>query len=510
MSIQARRQNASVGVMPLIALDRKSKLPLHKQIYEGLRTAIVSRALDPGQRVPSSRDLAAELRVSRIPVLNAYAQLLVEGYLEARTGSGTFVSVELPDAIALTNLRPQPDARPILSGSRRIAERARLLPAREPVPWLHGWGAFGLHQPALEQFPHTIWSSLVARHCRNPRIAKIHYIDPLGSMRFREAVCNYLRTSRGVRCDAHQIMIVSGSQQALDITTRVLLNAGDPIWMEEPGYNLARSAFLSAGCRLVPVPVDASGMDVAAGIRICRNARAAHVTPSHQFPLGVTMSASRRMQLLQWAHKYGAWILEDDYDSEYRHEGMPIASLQGLDPHARVIYIGTFSKVLFPSLRVGYIVIPPDLVDAFAAVRLAMDIFPPYLHQEALADFIVEGHFARHIRKMRTLYRERRDVLLHCLESTLHPALEISGSETGMHFAAFLPEGYDDQQIAVRAAEAGLWLWPLSPSYANAPARHGFILGYGSTPAKTMPRAVQQLRAVLEANKPKPRGKLSR
>ncbi len=510
MQKKSRRQNASVGTMPLIVLDRRSKLPLHKQIYEGFRAAIVNRAMDPGQKVPSSRDLAAELRISRIPVLNAYAQLLVEGYLEARTGSGTFVSAELPDAITFAAVRQTPNAHPILSGTRRVADRARALPKREPLPWLHGWGAFGLHQPALEQFPHSLWASLVARHCRNPSIARMHHIDPLGSERFREAVCNYLRTSRGVRCDARQIMIVSGSQQALDITARVLLNAGDAVWVEEPGYNLARNAFLSAGCRWVQVPVDAAGMDVAAGIRMNRNARAAHVTPSHQFPLGVTMSASRRMQLLQWAHKHGAWIIEDDYDSEYRHEGMPIASLQGMDPHARVIYVGTFSKVLFPSLRMGYIVIPHDLIGAFAAVRLAMDIFPAYLHQEALTDFIVEGHFARHIRKMRTLYRERRNALIECMQKAIHPALEISGSETGMHLVAYLPNGYNDRDLAMQAAQAGLWLWPLSPCYNNSPARHGFILGYGSTSVQAVPRAVEKIRILLEANKPQPRGKQSR
>ena len=222
------------------------------------------------------------------------------------------------------------------------------------------------------------------------------------------------------------------------------------------------------------------------------------------------MSASRRMQLLQWAQKHGAWIIEDDYDSEYRHEGMPIASLQGMDPHARVIYVGTFSKVLFPSLRMGYIVIPHDLIGAFAAVRLAMDIFPAYLHQEALTDFIVEGHFARHIRKMRTLYRERRDALIECMQKTIHPALEISGSETGMHLVAYLPNGYNDRDLAMQAAQAGLWLWPLSPCYNSSPARHGFILGYGSTPIQAVPRAVEKMRTLLEANKPQPRGKQSR
>ena len=238
----------------------------------------------------------------------------------------------------------------------------------------------------------------------------------MGSQDLRDAIATYLGAARGVRCDAQQIMVVSGSQQALELSARVRLDPGSRVWIEEPGYPLARHVLTMHAAQMIPVPVDEEGLDVEEGIKRCRNARAVAVTPSHQYPLGVTMSASRRFQLLDWAEASGAWILEDDYDSEYRYESKPIASLQGLDSHSRVIYIGTFSKVLFPSLRLGYIVLPPDLVDHFAAVRRAMDLGPPGFLQSVLAEFISEGHFPRHIRRTRILYAERRNVLVECLK----------------------------------------------------------------------------------------------
>jgi GntR family transcriptional regulator/MocR family aminotransferase len=327
----------------------------------------------------------------------------------------------------------------------------------------------------------------------------IHRIDPRGAERFRGAVCDYLRTARGVHCSPDQILIVSGSQQALDITARVLLDPGNAVWIEEPGYSLQRTVLSTAGCHLIPVPVDGEGMNVAAGIKRAPKARAAFVTPSHQYPLGSTMSASRRLQLLNWAHSAGAWVVEDDYDSEFRYETLPIASMHGLDRNARVIYIGTFSKVLFPSLRLGYMVIPLDLVDRFVAVRYAMDIFPPYLHQEVMADFILEGHFARHIRKMRQVYRERRSVLIDSLarEFPAHRGFEVHGVDAGMHLAFTLPPGRDDREISARAMDSRLWLWPLSPAYTTSPARHGFILGFGSSLPGQIPGAVRQMQSLI-------------
>ena len=292
-------------------------------------------------------------------------------------------------------------------------------------------------------------------------------------------------------------MVVSGSQQALDITARVLLDPGSPVWVEEPGYTLERTVLIAAGCHIIPVPVDNEGMNVAAGIKRHYKARAAFVTPSHQYPLGSTMSAARRLQLLNWAQSSGAWIVEDDYDSEYRFESRPIASLQGLDANARVIYIGTFSKVLLPSLRIGYIVIPTDLVERFISVRITMDIFPPYLYQEVLTDFMSMGHFGRHLRAMRNLYSERRTKLVKSLESEFGNTLEVHGTVAGMHLTVTLPKGIRDRAISEKAAKDGLWVWPLSPSYFGPKSRQGLILGFGSTPADRIPRAVSQLRSVL-------------
>jgi GntR family transcriptional regulator / MocR family aminotransferase len=479
-----------------IAVDRKAPKPLHRQIYSAYRTAIVDGSLRPGQRIPSTRVLASEIGVSRFPVLNAYAQLLAEGYFESRVGAGTVVSSSLLDQFT-SNAPTGARLAATRSGSRPVARRSSILSRLEGPPWLLAWGAFGVGQVAFDQFPLHLWSNLVARRSRNMDTKSFHYGDQMGFKPLREAIASYLRTARSLHCEAEQVMIVSGSQQALEISARVLLDPGSPVWVEEPGYRLAQDAFALNGCRLVPVPVDKEGLNVSAGIKRCRKARAAFVTPSHQFPLGVTMSASRRFQLLEWAKNTGSWIIEDDYDSEYRYESLPIASLQGLDANARVIYVGTFSKVLFSSLRLGYVVIPSDLVDRFLVIRRAMDLGPPTFYQEVLADFIGEGHFARHIRKMRVLYRERRSALVASISKELGPMVEVLGDEAGMHLTVTLPNGRRDLEIAERAARQNLWLWPLSPSYLGEVSRPGFILGFGSTPVEEIPRAVRKLRNLL-------------
>ena len=484
------------GFSPVIAVDRKAAKPLHKQIYDAYRATIVGRNLRAGQQIPSTRALASELGISRIPVLTAYAQLLAEGYFEARVGAGTFVCSSLPEQLTLSERRATRSSE-VRSGSRPVGRRALLLPRYESAPWLRGFGAFSVGQPAFDHFPFQLWSSLVMRHCRSPHASALQYGGPLGSEHLRAAICTYLRTARAVHCDPQQVMIVSGSQQGLEISTRVLLDAGSPAWVEEPGYWLTRHVLTAAGARLVPVPVNSEGMDVAAGIKLSRKARAAFVAPSHQYPLGATMSASRRLQLLDWAQSSGSWIIEDDYDSEYRYGSMPIASLQGLDHNSRVIYIGTFSKTLFPSLRIGYVVIPSDLVDRFTAVRHAMDLGPPYFYQAVLTDFINEGHFARHIRRMRLLYSQRRTALFDGLRQEFGPTLEILGAEAGMHLVAIPPKGFDDREISVRAARQNLWLWPLSPAYLANVSRQGFILGFGSTTTSEIPQAVRRLRSVL-------------
>ena len=498
-------KRAASGIVPVITVDRKAAKALHTQIYDAYRTAIVTGSLRPRQRIPSTRVLATELGVSRFPVLNAYAQLLAEGYFESRVGAGTVVSSLLPDQLTssgparsgLTSSGPA-DARfaATRSGPRQVARHPNLRRVQR-LPWLRGSGAFGVGQVASDQFPLHVWSNLVARCCRNMNATSFHYGDQTGFRLLRETLASYLRTARALHCEAEQVMIVAGSQQALEISARVLLDPGSSVWVEEPGYRLAQDAFALNGCSLAPVPVDGEGLDVAEGIRRCPSARAALVTPSHQYPLGVTMSASRRFQLLEWAQATGSWIIEDDYDSEYRYESLPIASLQGLDAGARVIYVGTFSKVLFPALRLGYIVIPPDLVDAFLTVRRAMDLGPPSFFQEVLADFIGEGHFVRHIRRMRVLYRERRSALVNSIHEELGSTVKILGGEAGMHLTVTLPKGKHDQEITERAASQNLWIRPLSPSYLGRVARPGFILGFGSTAVAEIPRAVRKLRKLL-------------
>jgi GntR family transcriptional regulator / MocR family aminotransferase len=482
------------GISPVIAINKKVPKSLYRQVYDGYRKAILDGNLRAGQRVPSTRVLAGELGVSRIPVLSAYAQLLAEGYFESRVGSGTVVSRSLPQRVS--PLQPA-TALPARARSRRQpSKRSLLLPSRQNFFHGRGMGAFSVSQVAFEHFPLQIWNSLVTRHARRTQAKSFDYGDPMGLSDLREAIAAHIRTARAVRSEAQQIMIVSGSQQGLELSTRVLLDPGSQVWIEEPGYTFARSVFGCNDCRIVPVPVDAEGLDVAAGVKKCRRARAALVTPSHQYPLGVTMSASRRLQLLDWAESNGSWILEDDYDSEYRYETMPVTSLQGLDRNSRVIYIGTFSKVLFPSLRLGYVVIPADLVDRFLAVRFAMDIGPPTFHQAVLADFIREGHFSRHIRRMRLLYAERRSALIESIRHELGSAPEIAGAHAGMHLSVIL-KSISDREVAERAARQNLWLSPLSPFYADKAVRQGFILGFSSTPTEEIPAAVHKLSSLL-------------
>jgi GntR family transcriptional regulator / MocR family aminotransferase len=484
------------GISPVIAINKQIAKPLYRQVYDGYRKAIVDGNVRAGQRVPSTRVLALELGVSRIPVLSAYAQLLAEGYFESRVGSGTIVSRSLPERV--TAVQPSDAPSTGISPGRPLSKRCSILPSAGEFYRRRALGPFGVSQVAAEHFPLKAWNSLVTRRSRSMHARSLDFGDPMGLKELREAIAIYLRTARGVRCEAQQIMIVSGSQQGLEITARVLLDPENRVWMEEPGYNFARSIFAFIGCRVVPVPVDTEGLNVAAGMKQCREARAGLVTPSHQYPLGVTMSASRRLQLLDWAERYGSWIIEDDYDSEYRYESMPVTSLQGLDRNSRVVYIGTFSKVLFPSLRLGYVVIPADLVERFLAVRFAMDISPATFHQAVLADFIREGDFSRHIRRMRLVYAERRSALIENIRNELGSLAEIAGAQAGMHLCVML-KGISDCEMAARAARQNLCLVPLSPFFAGNAPQQGFILGFGSTSVEEIPHAVRKLRVMLDS-----------
>ncbi|HSS01486.1 MAG TPA: PLP-dependent aminotransferase family protein, partial [Kofleriaceae bacterium] len=312
-----------------------------------------------------------------------------------------------------------------------------------------------------------------------------------------EASAEYLGAARGVRCDPSQVLVTTGSQQALQLCARVLLNPGDRICLEEPGYPGARDAFRASHAEVEPIPLDHSGIDVERMARQAKSARAVYVTPSHQYPLGMILSAPRRLQLLDWARRRGAWIFEDDYDSECRYDTQPLASLHGLDRDARVLYIGTFSKILFPALRVGYLVIPHDLIARFRRFRQAMDDFPSPLYQVVLAELIRDGHFARHLRRMRAVYAERRRALERALVRELGDATRIVGDRAGMHLVVLLPPAARDHDIAARAARRGLSVLPLSSCYAGRRTRPGLVLGYGATRLSEIPDAVRRLASVV-------------
>jgi len=496
-----RMKRISASFLPPVALACGTKTPMYRQLYDWFRKAIIDGQLRPGQRVPSTRGLADELKISRIPVLNAYEQLLAEGYFETFVGAGTCVAASIPDD------SPGPQsvkARKGIQGAvenvgpRRLSRRGLAL-ARVPAQsWLDNMGAFRVSLPALDHFRIGVWSKLVARHSRRPPRGSMAYGGAMGYLPFREVIAEYLGAVRGVRCESSQILVTTGSQQGLQLSAQVLLDPKDRVCMEEPGYPGARQAFVTAGAQLIPVPVDDEGINVAELIRRGRNARAVYVTPSHQYPIGMTMSATRRMLLLNWAVRSGAWIIEDDYDSEYRFGSRPIASLQGLDTDARVIYIGTFSKVLFPALRLGYVVVPVDLVPAFSAARDAADIFSSTLYQAVLTDFIREGHFARHIRRMRMLYMDRRRTLVNAIQKELGDLIEVIGAEAGMHLVALLSRGINDVAVSRNAAQRGISAMPLSVCYSKPPARGGLILGYGGANAHQIHDGVGKLRMSVQ------------
>jgi GntR family transcriptional regulator / MocR family aminotransferase len=467
---------------------------LYRWLYAELRSAILHGRLRPGARLPATRDLASAYGLSRATIVTAFDQLKSEGYVEGKAGSGTYVNQVLPEDLLYVR-GPRAEKR---LPHRRVAlsEYARRLqPFRGTTPTpAH---AFRANQPALDLFPTTLWAQVAARRLRRVSANLLAGGEALGYRPLRQAVADYLNSSRGVKCAPEQVLILSGAQEALDRTARILVNPGEPVWMEEPGYPGAAVVFRAVGARICPVPVDSEGLDLEKGRQRWRRARLAYITPAHQFPLGVTMSLRRRLALLEWARRAGTLIFEDDYDSEYRYSGRPIPALQGLDRSGVVIFAGSFTAVLFPALRLGYLVVPPEMVDVFAAAESVSTHHPPLLEQAILCDFITEGHFARHIRRMREVYAERLSVLLEGAGEKLSEALEISTVEAGLQTVGWLKRGLRAERVADLAAKRGVEVVPLSRYASGRSRREGLMLGFAAVDPRELRRGVEELARVL-------------
>ncbi len=493
------------NTLATIQLRRGANEPLHRQLYDGLREAILTGNLEPGTRLPATRALADDLALSRNTVLTAFEQLSAEGYLESRVGDGTYIAHALPAASLHTEVHVgATHASPLRKAShRKLSKRGALLAATPvTVNRQRRDGAFRHGLGSLEVFPYETWARLEARHWKNPPRELLAYSDPGGYAPLREVIAAHLRATRAVRCDASQVIVTTGSQQGLDLAARVLLDPGDAAWLEDPGYIGARGAFTASGANVISVPVDAEGLDVQAGVKLEPRAKLVYVTPSHQYPLGVTMSLGRRLQLLEWASQAGAWVLEDDYDSEYRYAGRPLASLQGLDRDDRVIYLGTFSKVLMPGLRLGYVVAPPDLVNAFVSTRALMDRNSAGVPQAVLKDFMLDGHFSRHIRRTRIMYAQRQEVLLEAARVHLNGLLEVEAAESGMHLIGWLSDGMRDVDASSAAAKHDVEALPLSAYSTRTLERQGLMLGYAAvTPEEIKDGARRLGKALRELEK---------
>jgi GntR family transcriptional regulator/MocR family aminotransferase len=489
----------------LVPLDGEG--PLYRQIYRVLRGEILARRLRPGDRLPSTRWLSADLGVSRNVALLAYEQLLAEGYAESRVGSGTIVAPTLPDEFAarLATTRAGRSSEMPMPRLSNAGERIVDIYRKTRVSWeIRGTRLpydFRFGRPAFGDFPHAVWCRLLGRRARGATLRDLDYGPPEGRIELREAIADHLRRTRGVDARPERLLIVNGSQQALDLVTRVLIDPGARVLIDEPHYSGARHVFVAAGATLVPSPVDDSGLTVPKPAPRGRAPRLAYVTPSHQFPTGVVMPLGRRLELLDWAARSDAFIVEDDYDSEYRYQGRPLQALAGLDGGGRVLYVGTFSKLLFPALRLGYVLAPENVHGPLAAAKALADTGTAMLEQLTLADFLREGHYERHLRRSREKNARRRAALLEALAEHFGSRVEISGANTGLHVLAWLrgKNGRPISAITRRAAAAGVGVSSVAPFFLRPPERSGVLLGYGALTEREIREGVKRLAAALDA-----------
>jgi GntR family transcriptional regulator / MocR family aminotransferase len=495
----ARRRKRARGFAPEIQIVTGASpdgTPLHTLIYRRLREHVLTGALAPGARLPSARTLASDLGVSRNTVEWAFGQLVAEGFVTRRVGAGSTVAESLAEAVPFARARPAiaretrhgaPGARP-----PRLSPRGALITrvGRAEIDADRDSGPAATH---VAGFPRQTWSRLLARQARRGGVSILGSAPPQGLLELRQQIAEYAMLARGLRCEPDQVLVVSSTQQAIDLAARVLLDPGDDAFVEEPGYPGARAALLAAGAKVHGVNVDDDGLRadlLPAGVS---GRRLLYVTPSHQFPLGVTLALARRLAVLTWAREAGAWVLEDDYDSEFRYDGRPLAALHALDSAERVLYVGTYNKVLFPGLRLAYLILPGPLVEPFAAARRISDGYSPPLAQAALADFMASGHFAAYVRQAREHYCERRDLLVARAERAWGDAVRLGPSSTGLHLVAHLAAGVDDRAIARAVEGSGLGVSALSRYYAGPRKPPGLLLSYGAATSAAIARGIDRL-----------------
>jgi GntR family transcriptional regulator/MocR family aminotransferase len=497
-------------------LDRGGGQPIYRQLHRLLQQAILTRELPAGSKVPSSRLLASELGIARNTVTQVYEQLVLEGYVSSATGRGTFVADTSPDEIVGTTdaqaasmpLQPplapsQPKALSQTSppAVRALSQRGSRLIAGAGVS-KRQWGAFMPGVPDVTRFPARVWSRLHNKYWRRLRPDLLTYAPGGGLSSLRHALADYLRTSRSVRCTPEQIIVTTGIHQSVDLAVRLLSDPGDVIWTEDPCYWGVRSVMHVSGLESRPIAVDDEGINPSPD-DLAHPPKLMLVTPSHQYPLGMVMSLARRRMLLEYARQNQCWIIEDDYDSEYRYGSRPLASLQGLDTAGQVIYVGSFSKTLFPGLRIGYLVVPESLAESFATASAELYREGQLVQQAMLAEFIAEGHFTSHIRKMRTLYGQRRSTLLDAAARCYGDALPAVGGDAGLHLVMQLPEGSDDHAVAAAALERNIVVRPLSGYYAQqSRAQSGLLIGYACVPDEEIAPAFDMLAQAINATLP--------
>jgi GntR family transcriptional regulator / MocR family aminotransferase len=472
-----------VSSLELALHERAAHTTLTSWLYQELRRAILERRLPPGTRLPATRDFAVQYGISRGTVVTVFEQLQAEGYLISRVGAGTRINERLSQDV-FKKQAPHQRARNLPGPIRGLSTSRTALPFRP-------------YEPALTEFPVEIWARVAGRRLRMASSSLLAGGDPRGYAPLREAIAAYLGSSRGVNCTAESVVVVSGVQQGLDLIARLLIKPGEPIWVEDPGYFGAIAAFRQAGAKIIPVPVDEAGLSVSQGKKLCNVTKGAYLTPAHQFPLGMAMPVERRMAVLKWAHEAGAFLVEDDYDSEYRFEGRPIPALQGLDKAESVIFLGSFNKVLFPSLRLGYLVAPPWLLDPLLALRLSIDFHPPSLDHAILCDFITEGHLGRHIRRMRDMYAERLATLHDEARKYLSGLLDLSPIQAGLNTAGFLRNGMSSRQAEALAANHGIEALGLDRFTLKRRGVEGLLLGFAAFEERQIRRGIVALAGAL-------------